>query len=73
MHINPIDHTLHQIYLLSEVSDFIREGIQLGIQQGAEEQHCQQILERSFEIRTRIEERLNHEERASGQSPQDHP
>jgi hypothetical protein len=69
MHINPIDYTLCQVYLLSEVSDFIREGIQLGIQQGAEEQCRQQILERIFEIRTRIEERLNREERASPSHP----
>jgi sensor domain CHASE-containing protein len=64
MRVNPIDYTLRRVYLPSEVSDIIREGIQLGVQQRAEEQRRQQIWERIFEIRTRIEERLNREERA---------
>jgi hypothetical protein len=63
-HVNPINYAPRRVYLLSEVSDIIREGIQLGVQQRAEEQRCQEIWERIFEIRTRIEERLNHEERA---------
>jgi hypothetical protein len=67
--INPIDYALHRVYLPSEVSDIIQEGIQLGVQQRAEEQRCQEIWERIFEIRTRIEERLNREERA----PPSHP
>jgi hypothetical protein len=62
--VDPIDYALCRVYLPSEVSDLIREGLQLGIQQRAEEQHRQQIWERIFEIRTRIEERLNREERA---------
>jgi hypothetical protein len=66
MRVDPIDYTLYQVYLPSEVSDIIREGIQLGVQQRAEEQHCQKIWER---IQTRIEERINHEERA----PTGHP
>jgi hypothetical protein len=64
-----IDYALRRVYLLSEVSDIIREGLQLGVQQRAEEQRCQQIWKRIFEIRTRIEERLNREERA----PPGHP
>jgi hypothetical protein len=67
--VDPIDYTLHRVYLSSEVSGLIQEGLQLGIQQRAEEQHRQQIWERIFEIRTRIEERLNREERA----PPGHP
>jgi hypothetical protein len=67
--VNPIDYALCRVYLPSEVSDIIREGIQLGIQQRAEEQRRQEIWERIFEIRTRIEERLNREERA----PPGHP
>jgi hypothetical protein len=67
--VNPIDYALRRVYLPSEVSDLIREGLQLGVQQRAEEQRCQQIWERIFEIRTRIEERLNCEERA----PPSHP
>jgi hypothetical protein len=67
--VNPIDYALRRVYLPSEVSDLIREGLQLGVQQRAEEQRCQQIWERIFEIRTRIEERLNREERA----PPGHP
>jgi hypothetical protein len=68
-HVDPIDYALHRVYVLSEVSDLIREGIQLGVQQRAEEQRRQEIWERIFEIRTRIEERLNREERA----PPGHP
>jgi hypothetical protein len=67
--VNPIDYTLRRVYLPSEVSDIIREGIQLGVQQRAEEQRRQEIWERIFEIQTRIEERLNREERA----PPGHP
>jgi hypothetical protein len=67
--VDPIDYALRRVYLPSEVSDLIREGLQLGVQQRAEEQHRQQIWERIFEIRTRIEERLNREERA----PPGHP
>jgi hypothetical protein len=67
--IDPIDYALRRVYVPSEVSDLIREGIQLGVQQRAEEQRRQQIWERIFEIRTRIEERLNREERAPPRHP----
>jgi hypothetical protein len=67
--VNPIDYALRRVYLPSEVSDIIQEGIQLGVQQRAEEQRHQQIWERIFEIRTRLEEILNREERA----PPGHP
>jgi hypothetical protein len=69
MRVDPIDYALRRVYLPSEVSDLLREGLQLGVQQRAEEQRRQQIWERIFEIRTRIEERLNREERA----PPGHP
>jgi hypothetical protein len=69
MRVNPIDYALCRVYVPSEVSDIIREGIQLGVQQRAEEQHRQEIWERILKIRTRIEERLNCEERA----PPHHP
>jgi hypothetical protein len=68
-HVDPINYALRRVYLPSEVSDLIQEGLQLGVQQRAEEQRRQQIWEKIFEIRTRIEERLNHEERA----PPHHP
>jgi hypothetical protein len=67
--IDPIGYALRRVFVPSEVSDLIREGIQLGVQQRAEEQRCQQIWERIFEIRTRIEERLNREERAPPRHP----
>jgi hypothetical protein len=35
MHINPIGYALHQEFIPSEVSDSIREGLQLGAQQRA--------------------------------------
>jgi hypothetical protein len=67
--VDPIDYALRRVHQPSEVSDIIREGIQLGVQQRAEEQCHQEIWERILEIRTRIEERLNREERA----PPGHP
>jgi hypothetical protein len=67
--INPIDYALRRVYVPSEVSDLIREGIQLGVQQRAEEQCRQLIWERIFEIRTRIEEKLNRQERAPPRHP----
>jgi hypothetical protein len=48
--VDPIDYALRRVYVPSEVSDLIREGIQLGVQQRAEEQRRQQIWERIFEI-----------------------
>jgi hypothetical protein len=44
--VNPIDYALCRVYLPSDVSDIIREGIQLGVQQRAEEQCRQEIWER---------------------------
>jgi hypothetical protein len=61
--INPIGYALRRVFIPSEVSDLIREGLQLGAQQRAEEEHIAEIWERVFQIRTRIEERLNREER----------
>jgi hypothetical protein len=43
MRINPIGYALRQVFVPSEVSDLIREGLQLGIQQRAEEERRQQI------------------------------
>jgi hypothetical protein len=63
MCINPIGYTLRRVFKPSEVSDRIREGLQLGAQQRAEEEHIAEIWERVFQIRTQIEERLNREER----------
>jgi hypothetical protein len=62
-HINPIGYALRRVFIPSEVSDLIREGLQLGAQQRAEEEHIAEIWERVFQIRMRIEERLNREER----------
>ena len=62
-YINPIGNALHRVFLPSEVSDLIREGLQLGLQQRAEEEHRQQIWQRVLEARARVEERLNREER----------
>jgi hypothetical protein len=69
MRVDPIDYALRRVHLPSEVTDIFQEGLQLGIQQRAEEQHHQQIWEWIFEIRTRIEERLNREERAPPHYP----
>jgi hypothetical protein len=67
--INPIGYTLRRVFVPSEVSDLIREGLQLGAQQRAEEEHIAEIWERVFQIRTRIEERLNREERVLPRHP----
>jgi hypothetical protein len=67
--VKPSDYAVRRVYLSSEVSDIIRERIQLGVQQRAEEQHRQQMWERIFEIRTRLKERLNHKERAPPRHP----
>jgi Arc/MetJ-type ribon-helix-helix transcriptional regulator len=67
--INPIGYALRRVFVPSEVSDLIREGLQLGIQQRAEEEHRQQIWQRVLEARARVEERLNREERI----PPHHP
>jgi hypothetical protein len=67
--INPISDTLCRVFVPSEVLDLIREGLQLGARQRAEEEHIAQIWERVFQIRTRIEERLNCEERVPPRHP----
>jgi hypothetical protein len=67
--INPIGYALRRVFVPSEVSDLIQEGLQLGIQQRAEEERCQQIWQRVLEARARVEERLNREERI----PPHHP
>jgi hypothetical protein len=68
-HINPIGYALRRVFVPSEVSDLIREGLQLGAQQRAEEECIAEIWERVFQIRTRIEERLNREERVPPRHP----
>jgi hypothetical protein len=50
-HINPIGYALHRVFIPSEVSDLIREGLQFGVQQRAEEEHHQQIWQRVLEAR----------------------
>ena len=42
-YINPIGNALRWVFLPSEVLDLIREGLQLGIQQRAEEERREQI------------------------------
>jgi hypothetical protein len=69
MRINPIGYALRRVFVPSEVSDLIREGLQLGAQQRAEEECIAEIWERVFQIRTRIEERLNREERVPPRHP----
>ena len=64
-----IDNTLCRIFLPSEVENLIREGIQLGIQQRAEEECRQHIWQRVLDARARIEERLNREERVLPDHP----
>ena len=61
-YINPINNALRRVFLPSEVSDLIREGLQLGLQQRAEEERREQIWQRVLEARARVEERLNREE-----------
>jgi hypothetical protein len=69
MCLNPIGHALHRIFVASEVSDLIREGLQLGAQQRAEEEHIAAIWQRVLEIRTQVKERLNREERVPSRHP----
>ena len=54
MYINPIGYALHQVLLPPEVSDIIREGLQLGLQQRAEEEWRKQIWQRVLEASTRV-------------------
>jgi hypothetical protein len=67
--INPIGHALRRVFLPSEVSDLIREGLQLGAQQRAEEERIAALWQRVHEARTRVEERLNREERFPPRHP----
>jgi hypothetical protein len=67
--INPIGHVLRRVFVPSEVSDIIREGLQLGAQQRAEEVQLAELWQRVHEARTRVEERLNHEERVPPRHP----
>jgi hypothetical protein len=67
--INPISYALRRVFVPSEVSDRIREGLQLGAQQRAEEEQLAELWQRVFHIRTRIEERLNREERVPSRHP----
>jgi hypothetical protein len=68
-YINPIGHVLHRVFVPSEVSDIIREGLQLGAQQRAEEEQLAELWQRVHEARTRVEERLNREERIPPRHP----
>jgi hypothetical protein len=68
-HINPIGHALRRVFYPSEVSDLIREGLQLGAQQRAEEEQLAALWQRVHEARTRVEERLNREERLPPRNP----
>jgi hypothetical protein len=67
--INPIGYVLRQVFVPSEVSDIIREGLQLGAQQRAEEEQLAELWQRVYEARTRVEERLNREERVPPRHP----
>jgi hypothetical protein len=68
-YINPIGHVLRRVFVPSEVSDIIREGLQLGAQQRAEEEQLAELWQRVHEARTRVEERLNREERIPPRHP----
>jgi hypothetical protein len=68
-HLNPIGYALRRVFVPSEVLDLIREELQIGAQQRAEEEHLAEIWQRVLEARARIEERLNREERV----PPHHP
>jgi hypothetical protein len=68
-HINPISHALHRVFLPSEVFDLIRERLQLGAQQRAEEEQLATLWQRVHKARTRVEERLNCEERLPSRNP----
>jgi hypothetical protein len=67
--INPIGYALRRVFVPSEVSDLIREGLQLGAQQRAEEEQLAALWQRVHEARTRVEERLNREERLPPRNP----
>jgi hypothetical protein len=67
--INPIGYVLRRVLVPTEVSDIIREGLQLGAQQRAEEEQLAELWQRVHEARTRVEERLNREERVPPRHP----
>jgi hypothetical protein len=67
--LNPIGYALCRVFVPSEVSDLIREGLQLGAQQRAEEEHLAEIWQRVLKARVRIQERLNREERVPPRHP----
>jgi hypothetical protein len=67
--INPIGHVLRRVFVPSEVSDIIREGLQLGAQQRAEEEQLAELWQTVHEARTRVKERLNCEERVPPRHP----
>jgi hypothetical protein len=67
--INPIGHIVRRVFVPSEVSDIIREGLQLGAQQRADEEQLTELWQRVHEARTRVEERLNREERVPPRHP----
>jgi hypothetical protein len=67
--INPIGYALRRVFIPSEVSDIIREGLQLGAQQRAEEEQLAELWQRVHEARTQVEERLNREERVPPRHP----
>jgi hypothetical protein len=67
--LNPIGYALRRVFVPTEVSDLIREGLQLGAQQRAEEERLAEIWQRVIEARARIEERLNREERVPPRHP----
>jgi hypothetical protein len=49
--LNPISYTLRRVFIPSEVSDLIREGLQLGAQQRAEEERLAEIWQRVLKAR----------------------
>jgi hypothetical protein len=67
--INPIGYVLRRVLVPTEVSDIIREGLQLGAQQRAEEEQLAELWQRVHEARTRGEERLKREERVPPRHP----
>ena len=68
-YINPIGYALRRVFLPPEESDIIREGLQLGLQQRAEEEHREQIWQRVLKARARVKERLNREARLPPHNP----
>jgi hypothetical protein len=67
--VESIGGILHRAFLPSEVSDVIREGVQLGLLQREQERRREEIRQRVIEARERIEARLQLLERP----PRPHP